>query len=322
MKKRLFTVLATVLMLSGCSNEEAVFVFPDNTPVVLSVSSASFPTIITKATTLTGGSIGVFLSSENGYTPVNNVQYTYAPSTWVSNGGDISLGPKAASVCAYYPYSPSITNSFSVPLQSQIYSSAGDLCYTPYVANLTNISPSVTFDMVHAYSRITFAITRDNVYPGTCNITGISLANSGIKTQAVLDITNGAYSSGTIGSVSFDPQIATIASGETVTTGVLLVPVAGLSDNIDLVFTIDGKNLQTSLPVGSTGLGNLSVGVNYKISISIKVGSVTGDGVIVPDWIDGSKDNVYIYTPKIVINGVTTTDWTDKSGVNNVSVLN
>lgn len=322
-KRLLFTVVAAVFMLSGCSNEEAPSVSPDNTPVALSVSSASFPAVITKADAVIDGSIGVFLGSANGYTPVDNVQYTYTSGSWVKGaGGDIYLGSKAASVCAYYPYNSSVTNSSSVLLQSQVYSSAGDFCYAPYITNLVNASPGVTFNMSHAYSRITFTITHDATYTGTCQISGISLANSGLKTQAALDITSGTYTTGTTGSVSFDPQISSIASGGTSTTGVLLIPVTGLTGNIDLVFTIDGQNLKASVPVSTAGLGDLSVGVNYKMAITIKVTFVTGDGVIVPDWNDKSKDNVYIYTPQIVVNGVTTTDWTDKSGTNKVSVLN
>ncbi|MBP1593196.1 MAG: hypothetical protein H6Q12_214 [Bacteroidetes bacterium] len=286
MKKLLFTVFATVLMLSGCSNEEAATVSPDNTLVALSVSSVSFPAVKTKATTsLSGGSIGVFLGSANGYTAINNVQYTYSAGAWTkTSGGDIYLGSSAASVCAYYPYSASVTNSSSVSLQSQIYTSAADLCYAPYITNLKNSAQNAAFVMSHAYSRITFTITRDATYTGTCNITDISLTNSGLKTLATFNITNGTYTTGTNGSVSFNPSISSIASGANTSTSVLLVPVTGLTGNIDLAFTIDGASFSTSIPVSTAGLATLSAGINYKINVTIKYTSLTNNSVSTTDW--------------------------------------
>ncbi len=286
MKKLLFIVVAAVHMLSGCSNEETVSVSPDNTPVALSVSSASFPTVMTKAAVpLTSGSIGVFLGTANGYTAINNVQYTYSAGAWTkTSGGDIYLGSKAASVCAYYPYSASVTNSSSVSLQSQYYTTAADFCYAPYITNLVNSAPSAAFNMVHAYSRITFTITHDATYTGTCNITGISLTNTGLKTVTTLNLTNGTYATGTTGSVSFNPSITSIASGANTTAGVLLVPVTGLTGNIDLVFTVDGLSFSTSLPVSTAALATLSAGVNYQISVTIKYTSLTINSVSTTDW--------------------------------------
>ncbi|MBP1593198.1 MAG: hypothetical protein H6Q12_216 [Bacteroidetes bacterium] len=280
MKKLYFILLSS--LLCGCSGDNLPGGNMEDTP--LSVSSVSLSGVETKAiTALTSGSIGVFRTTAGGYTALKNVQYTYS-SGW-SAASPIYLTSNAVSVCAYSPYGAagitSSTDPTAVTLTSQVYSAAQDLSYSTLVSTPTSASPNVTFTMNHAYAKIYFTITRDASYPNTCAITNISIANTGIKTAGTLNMTTGAYGTGTAGTVSYNPGIASIASGGNATSQVLMVPVTtAMTGNVNISFTIDGSVYTTSF----SALTTLVAGNNYKINITVQAASLSVTGVDIAAW--------------------------------------
>lgn len=342
MKRILYFVVTILLLLSGCSGEDIPRGVSGNTMMPLSVSSASFSVVVTRSD-VTNGSIGVFLGADNGYTPKNNYKYTYTAGTWVKGqSDDIYLGSVPASICAYYPYISSLTDPCSVVLTSQKYSEAGDLCYTPWIKTFTNVSHTANFQMSHAYSLLTFKITHDTSYPYDCLVENISIANGGIMSSGSIDITTGTYGTSTSGTVDYAPSI-TPPLGASLSTKVLMVPASGLSGNLELSFTVDGKILKASIPVVSAGLDKLVANSNYEISVTMKSVPLSGSEVDIIDWIEKNKDNIYIpgvfidrvsiadwveknkdnlTIPVVVVSSVTITDWTDKPGINKLNVLN
>lgn len=292
--KILFVVLV-LFMLGGCSYME----YPEEnvkTGPTLSVSSASVVATTggTRTTnTISEGSMGIFRLPTNGYSAQNNVQYDCIGAEWIKNTEDIYLNNNPATVCAYYPYSSSITDPSSIPLSSQKYDATVDLCYGNGAQNPSNFASNVSFNMEHAYARMTFNITRSPNYSGTGLISNISITNDGLKKSGVLNITDGSYTSEANGTVAFDPGIKSIDPGTTVSTSALLIPVAGLSGSLLFSFDVDGQTKEVKVDVGLStdlnGLATLKAGYNYQINFTLGTSLVESNCYIVKP-----KGTVYI----------------------------
>lgn len=234
-------------------------------------SSATINSTSTRADTISQGGIGVYRLAENNYTAINNVKYSHNADGWQSST-PISLGGDSASICAYYPYGSSeVTDTISptqISLLSQEYSKQQDLCYMS-VKKVNNSMLRLPLKMNRAYSQITFVITHDDTYGGKCAVTGISMANAGIKTKGSIDITKAKYADGIKSAVSYDPKIDSIAKGGKDTTSLLMVPVTEkMTDKVTFSLKIDGLNKIVSLDASS--LEKLMPGVNYKVSLTIR----------------------------------------------------
>lgn len=293
MKKLIFCFsMAAMALCTGCSNDNDLSTASkDSSMHSLSVTSASVSEAksVTKSssyTPLAAGNIGVFRSADNGYTALNDVEFTYG-TPWTTTT-PINLGSATTNVCAYYPYDASITNSAAVPLTSQVYSTAADLCYSTNTT-VNNTAPQVAFNMLRAYSMITFNITRNTTYEGTaspCQIGNISIANVGLQAATTLDITSGTYATGTLGTVTFAAGISAIAIGTSQNTAALMVPVSGLTGNITFSFVVDGTAMTQTVDATTFGLTALAPANNYKISVTISGKGLVINSVNLQDWAD------------------------------------
>lgn len=296
MKKEilLFSMLALALF-AGCSSDngtETTLVNPSVDPSVLlplSVTSASLSeakaVTRTDFTSLESGEIGVSRAADNGYDVLNNVKFTYG-TPWTT-ATPVKVGGAEAKVCAYYPYNASIMNSAAVPLKSQVYSTAADLCYATSVA-VKNTAREVNFNMYRAYSEITFKISRTTSYEGSslCKVENISIANAGIKTDATIDISTGNYGTGTLGTVTFAPGIDAITPATPKSGCVLMVPVAGLTGDITFTFVVDGTSMAKTVDAATFGLTELAKAKNYQINVTISGKDLIINSVNLEDWTD------------------------------------
>lgn len=299
LNRNISVIVAVLFLLTSCSFE-GNGVADGNASVTLSVASVSQPEVITKSVSaISSGNIGLFFPAYGNDGPKNNVMYTYNSPFWTTDNRSF-LDTDAAKVYAYYPYSVSVTNATSVALTSQKYAAAQDLSYDSRMVSASD--PEVSFIMKRAYSKITFTIKRDATYGTACGISNISIANAGgIKTATTLDITNGQYAAGIAGKVSYNPGIASIASGASAATSVLMVPVTtAMTGNITLTFTIDGVPVTTTIDAVSSGLTTLDAGTNYNIPVTVKGASVVVGSVNITDWADIVTVNIGDLTKPIV----------------------
>lgn len=262
----LFVLILSVLF----SCEQTVF---DDTKdgVPLSFSNLTFEDIQTRAT-LTDGSLGVFRLASSSYTSAkSNVRYNYV-SSWTAASTPVYLNKSQATLNLYYPYNASYSNSTAIPLTSQVpgTNQANALWYSRMTVASTDLP--LNLSLKQAYARMTFNFTHLASYTGNCAISNITISNSEIISTATLNIedTDGyPYTAGTKGSVSFNPNISSIASGASDASGiVLMVPVASLTGNITFSVTIDGVVKTGTL--SSTSLSSLLAGSNYQININIE----------------------------------------------------
>jgi hypothetical protein len=226
--------------------------------------------------TLNDGDLGIFLYAGQGYSETrNNVHYRCTGGTWSvpDAGGPIYLTRSTANLCAYYPYSSADDYADGmVTLTSQRYSGSADLCYKTGIT-ASSASGPVSFTMNHAYAKWVFNFTRDASYTGTCAVSQIKIAHADVISSNTLNMLTGQYGTpdaGSKGSVMItDVGISGIASGETQTVSVLMVPAlsgASLSGDITLTFTVDGKEMTTTVSPSQTCL---AAGNQYVLNVTI-----------------------------------------------------
>lgn len=292
-------VLGLLFATAACTEDTTR---PDTDVVPLKIDNIQLSGVSLRSSDpLESGDIGLFRLAGDGYSGTsNNVKYTYSGGGWSAASGvtPIYLSKSTANLCAYYPYSSDADYSDGqVTLTSQRYDNTKDLCYQTGVTASSEAAASFTLE--HAYSMITFTLTRSATYPGACAISNLSLANAGLLTSNTLDMTTGTtgtYGSGTTGTITVSPSIAGIASGSSETVSVLMVPVTtSMSGDIQLSLTVDGRALSTT--ISTTTLPKLEAGKNYAIAVSINGASLTITSVTTTDWADvmaGTVNNTLI----------------------------
>jgi hypothetical protein len=267
--KGLLLLLLLPSLLMACSDEQGT---TGSEMAALSIGQVTTKTLNTRSTTaVTSGDIGVFMSG-SGYTTQSNVKYSYA-SPWTTTT-PIYLLPNSASICAYYPYSTSITDATAVPLTSQIYSSSADLCYAVNT-DKTSANTSINFVMSRAYAMITFNIIHEETYTGACVVSNISMDNAGVNATGTLNITTGVLASTTAGTVNITPSSAiTVATNSISSIQALLVPVStAMTGYITFSFTVDGTERVATIAASS--LSTLVAGTTYTINASMEKTGLT-----------------------------------------------
>lgn len=292
MKTLSILFIATLLLLPGCTSDEgAVLPTPGFPPVEddvpLTVESASLEAEVTSRATPTlgaGSQIGVFLAG-TGYTAINNRQYNYGSPAWVPQGGagnTIYLGGATAQVCAYHPFTSSLTNSAAIPLTSQEYAAAKDISYAKNKAvDGTSSGKSVSFAMTRAYARIKFTVKRSN-YSGKGDVTKLEVSN--LLPSTTLNITSGAYAAAagtTATTVSTTKTVTLATSAASDYADYLIVPCTPAGAGMTVKLTVDGQPMTTTL---ATAAYTPKAGEWKTINISVQGTEINVTSVTVEDW--------------------------------------
>jgi hypothetical protein len=220
---------------------------------------------LTKSGLLSKG-IGIFRQAATGYSGErNNVEYTNGGSGWgVATGQKaVYLTKQSATLSVYYPYDSNCSDG-KKRMSSCLSSETSDLCYEKGVS--AKEGTAVTFSLGHAYARVEFVFSRAEAYEGSCAISGIGISDSNGKVvrSASLDLKSGMMSGQSYGSVSINPGISGISSGNSATAEVLMVPTIGLG-TMTLSFTVDGSEKTATV----TSISELKGGKSYKINVEI-----------------------------------------------------
>lgn len=303
-------VFCAAILVSGCSKNEnsAVYDEGDNRQMPLVIASAGVQREATvKSDPVTfepikDSSIGVFLNNTSGsslYTPKTNVQYIRTDTEWkpAIEGNDIYLKSEDANLCAYYPYSESITDATQVILTPHVLASdEATLAYaTNVTANVTN--KEVTFIMKQAYARLEINFIRGNV-KDAITLSEFSLLGA-LYRESVLNIANGeTTANASTGELSFNGEMALPQNG-TVKRNILLIPTntnafsSGLAVHVK-VKEYPNKVLRTVLP----GITSFLRGTKYIVTITVDGTNLIPSMVEVLPWTDTSINGSNPIVPK------------------------
>ncbi len=255
-----------ILTLLGCNNESEVTA-PDDATVPMTINSVAISNSETRSYSEYTDYIGVFASGGNGYTQRRNVLY-YNIGDWES-GTPIYLGNTDTYVCAYCPRGASdigsSTDPTSVPITTKKYEKIEDLCYSTNVT-LNKFNPSASFNMEHAYAKLTITVT--NAESSDITVAKIRLTNARIQGQTTLDMTTGSYGSGTLkGNIEFTYPTTQISPGNSGKFSILIIPMTFTSDL--KVTAISSDSQERYVTVSTKILKQLEAGKSYSIYMSI-----------------------------------------------------
>lgn len=255
-------------------------------------------------TTLTSGSIGIFLKEDaaNGYDALTNLLFTYDTPFW-QTGEQILLGDAPAALAAYYPYAAGKVNP--VMLRCQRYSTTEDLHYVNFQAN-KEVS-DVTLNLSRVYSRIVFNIKGDPAYTGAGYVTAVHFDGDGIVPAALLDMLDLSVLDigGTVRDI-LDPftglhvaEVSGFTTHFTATTSdtadCLMIP-AQLTGDIAFTFIVDGQQMEGKVTAGQLcgASGILTEGVKYEVNITVKPARLEVVSISKTEWEPVSVDGDYV----------------------------
>lgn len=280
--KVLFTSFFVVpLFLVGCTAEGMLggdlIPSPITDSVPLNIESV---TINAETRAALMGSIGIFLSGADYITKTNFQYNSYVPSWVPNNSVPIYLTGSTASICAYYPYQ-STFNSLDIPIASEVYTYPGNDPSFATNRNINNVSRSFSFAMKRACAKVTFTFQRDG-YTNSCVVSKIELKNG--LPSTTLNIGTGEYSStmGVEGTTVSQSKSITVPTSGTIAWGndIMLVPCTPASSGMQIVITVDGQTMATTIPTASYKpvageYKNILLTIKKPISVSITKVSVS-----------------------------------------------
>lgn len=245
------------------------------------------------ATTITSGSIGVFLAdaASGNYEPRANACYTYntTEGKWASDDA-LFFSEADANVCAYYPYDADQTDSRNIKLATQKYDAAKDLSFaTNSTMNATD--NSITFNMNHACALMEINLKRDNI-KDDISFEKIDLVAAGLNASNTVDITDGTYGTPvacTDGTFTYkeDAAISLPKNSNTVQCKVLLVPTGTLTGGTKFSFTLDDAE-STTMSVTIASLTRYEKKKKYIVNLTVNGTEVVTQSVTVKPWTEVS----------------------------------
>lgn len=294
MRKYLLLFLSVSCLVTGCVNDDN----GDNHGFPLSIGSVSLNGLVTRSSTLlatSGATISVSALSSGAVSATS--QYTYTSGAWSAASDSPGLAPLAGTaLCAYYPYSASITDKAAIPLTSASNVSTNDLSYG-YATSVSSAGIShATFALQHAYTQLTFSFACTADYTGSKAIGEISISNSGIASSGSLNITQtSAVYTKVLSDVIFNAGITDISA--TPKASVLMVPTDVLSGDLSIVIKVGTEYKLLTLPVTYFADSKLEAGTNYQISVNLNSTSgnnnisLGSSAVQTTDWVTGTAAN-------------------------------
>lgn len=296
--KILLPSIYALCLLCGCNSGEGPAV-PDEggthrVPLVVNgaMEGESEP-VSRAATTITSGSIGVFLvdAATGNYEPRANACYTYntAESKWASDNA-LFFSEADAHVCAYYPYDADHTDSRAIKLTTQKYDAAKDLSFAVN-STMNATDNSVTFNMNHTYALMEINLKRGDI-KDDIDIARIDLVAAGLNASNTVDITDGTYSTPVAcagGKFTYqeDAAISLPKNSNTVQCKVLLVPTGTLTGGTKFSFTLDDTE-STTMSVTIASLTQYEKKKKYIVNLTVNGTEVVTQSVTVKPWTEVS----------------------------------
>lgn len=309
MNLKLISAALLALAASSCTQESVEHQSENGTNTTMFVNAIIGKSPVTRAekTAWTNNDqLGVYVVNTGIDDPYKgSSSYSNLPFVFTGKGfksDNILLDEKEATVYAYYPYKKDLANPKAVPVDI---SEQTDHLYGTGNGKVSITSRNVDVAMKHALTQVVFKIRKTANYKGgTGNLTGIVLKNVGaakpLQLKGSYNIATGVVTTSQEGNINFSAN--TTLTGDFVSFSSILFPVSATSGkDIQVVFSIDGKEMKYDFPAGTAWASS------YRNIYSI---SLDGNGLEI-----GGGEN-----PSGGDSGVTIEPWTDSSN-NEISLI-
>lgn len=295
-----FQLPVILLLLAGCTQGEPLPGEDTAAKSLLQVSHLQTATedhAATRAASTTDytGNIGLFMKADatNGYSAQNNIKGTYkagTPPTWTLATA-IWLNNHNATIAVYAPHDVNQSTAAALKLNAALRTDdKKDIWYARVTdANFKKASLSLT--LTHVYARCVITVKRAASYLPDAKITALSLAGTGIYSDATFKLLEASPYDYSGAATGFTPTGVTAQTLNAATSSVaydlLLIP-ATLSGNITLTLTVDNQKMKQTIAAGKFS-GKLEAGKQYAITAILRPGELDASVTIEP-WSTTSID--------------------------------
>ena len=287
--------------LAACNENDLPGGEPDNSLVTLQISNlqrTDTEEAATRAATAaypTTGSIGFFVKASTGYIAQNNIKGTYygTPPAWQPAANEpIWLNNNNATVAVYAPYDTGQTTAAALKLNAALRTDdTKDIWYTRVTdANFKKSSLSLT--LTHVYARCIITVKRAASYLPDAQITGLSLAGTGVYSNATFKLLEASPYDYTGATTGFTPSGLGTKTLNSTTSSVsydlLLIP-ASLSGSLTLTLTVSGNPMKLTLAATKFS-GKFEAGKQYGITVTLRPGELAASATV-EQWSSTSSIN-------------------------------
>jgi hypothetical protein len=292
MKKTfLFAAMAATLLVS-CNNEKETIIQDDLSKLRIQVSAAQTRAMLEGTELPDASKIGTALveDGENTYDdlPYMNVAFTAtgegAEQEW-NPARTVYLSSTTGILYSYYPYSESVTDIASVPVQATT-AVQTDYMYGTAVSSLNNRNTTASITMNHALAAINIAVKK-GTYTGTCVVTKVGVKGAALATSATLNAKTGVLTGFGGTDTELAPAFAQYTMTATPTDNKIIVIPTGESKTIGVSVTVDGVELVAETPAVDLAEGTLT-----KYTITVNSESLEITKVAVTPWNDDDQGDL------------------------------
>ncbi|GAB6012881.1 fimbrillin family protein [Viscerimonas tarda] len=293
-------LLAVVILLPACSQDEDLYSGDDRTPVSF-VTQITVDNVSRTRTTAQGNqwladdSIGIYMiaaggtissslaanseyhavtgnSSTSNFEPANDNATIYYPQS-----GNVDF-------VAYYPYSESITN-FSYPVNVSLQSNpaAIDLLYSNNVKNKAKSQTEpATLQFTHRLSKLILNVVKGNGM-AAADFSSATASIAGMPATAQFALSDATLSGKTLSTAFAALKVATETGSDASFEAILIPQAAGEFANRKVTFNIGGELYVWSIPDNAV----FEQGKQHIYTITVNETATSGAGTINP-WDDGA----------------------------------
>lgn len=292
MKRSVIHFPVLLLLLAGCTQGEHLPGEDTAANSLLQVSNLQTATEDQAVTRAVGtsdfvGEIGFFVKANatNGYDAKNNIKGTYNATTNVWEPATaIWLNNHDATIAVYAPHDVNQNTAAALKLTAVLRTDeTKDIWYTRVTdANFKKSSLSLT--LTHVYARCVITVKRAASYLPDAKITALSLAGTGIYSDATFKLLEASpydYTGATAGFTPAGVAAKTLnAATSSVAYDLLLIP-STLSGNITLTLTVDNQTMKQTIAAGKFS-GKLEAGKQYAITATLRPGELDASVTVEP----------------------------------------
>ena len=305
MKRIILPALCLSLALTSCKEELLTSPEPivdECEELVLSMSTATLTKGLIKDTQLpNGSSVGITIMDTYGYYSgelYNNVEYTSrdedGQQIWEAES-PIMLSAETGTLFAFYPFSESLDQISSIPLNTTSVTQVDYMYGVPVTVNKDKRNATIV--MKHALAAVKISYVR-GTYTGAGKVTKVSFGGDCIGTSAYLDATDGSLYNITGKGAMIGPGMNTkTLSTSLQESEIIVIPTGGTKGKV--VITIDGTDYTLEFEDIALRQGEIT-----QFDITVDSGELSLSDITVSEWTYlESQGTVIKVSDKVTLTG-------------------
>lgn len=272
---RMIPFVGVCLAMASCNDMEGASGLGSQ-PVALGISAVDVPDRPATRAGVTTGTIGIYMTKSDYYPSITNRTGNYA-SGWTPSS-TIWLNNKDAELAVVWPQQ-SGTATFS--LSAAEWNSSDDI-YSgkrPDVNNRNGDKLEMK-NLTPVYTRLKLTVSKVDTYNGPGEWTKLALSGGNLYQKGEYNPLTETVT-GQSGKGYTETFSKSIDSGE---IDLRLLPVGALTEDLKVTLTVDGKDMEVTVPKKSFNETKMQRGICYELAVKVSTVGVTVGALAYTEW--------------------------------------